>query len=331
MLLTYAMSARAESAAPAGAGALACLQAEAPAAAAAARAAGGPLRYGAQIRWMRGAEECLGAMLPELRAAERRLWLELTDARPGVVFDTVLTALRQCAARGVDVRLILGPRCRLSGLRELRHMRIGMARPGPFTANGAAILIDGRVCYAGAIALRDDWAGLRSSRRPWIAPCLRLEGGAAEAFGERFAAHWRETTPQPPPDRARNVGPEQYCYVLPLGGAALRRAVLSMVHRAEERVWLLTPRPGPGPPLAAALRLADRAGAQVRVLTGCSRAVRDVSTFGCADGQVRALACCVDASSAVVGDCFGGVWLYGGAAAGLETYLERASAACRAV
>ena len=117
MLLTYAMPARAESAAPAGAGVLACLQAEAPAAAAAARAAGGPLRYGAQIRWMRGAEECLGAMLPELRAAERRLWLELTDARPGVVFDAVLTALRQCAARGVDVRLILGPRCRLSGLR----------------------------------------------------------------------------------------------------------------------------------------------------------------------------------------------------------------------
>ena len=309
---------------------LACLQAEAPAAAAAARAAGGNLRYGAQVRWMRDAEACLGAMLSEVRAAEERLWLELTDARPGVVWDTVLTALRQRAARGVDVHLILGPGCRLPGVRSLRHMRIRCARRGPFAPGGQAILIDDRVCYAGAIALRDDWAGLRSSQRPWIAPCLRLEGDAATAFGARFAAYLQDTAAQAPPAEPRDRAPG-YCYVLPLGGAALRRAVLSMIHRAEDNVWLLTPRPGPDPAVAAALRLADRSGAEVHVLSGCSRAVRGVSTLACTGGQARTLACCVDGALAVVGGHAGGIWLYGDAAAGLEAFLARTAARCRAV
>lgn len=301
----------------ASAAALACLRAEAPGAACTVNALdGGTLRYGARVQWLPGGQQCLEALLPALRGAARRIWLELTEAGNGVVWDTVLTALRQRAARGVDVRLILGPGCRLPGLRELRHMRIRWTRRALHVPGADCAVIDAGVCFAGAIILRDEWAGLRSSRRPWLAPCLRLEGGAAEAFALRFASRWQALTGQAPPELPPPADPGGYCYIRPLQAQALHAAVVRMIHRAEHSIWLLCPEPR----LFPALRLAERAGVEVRVLGGAAPGLRTGVRTG---RRIRAMACCTDGAAAVLGGRGGGLWLFGDGAAGLEQLLER--------
>ena len=306
--------------------ALACLRAEDPAAARMLDARdGAALRFGAQTHWFRGGEACLGPLLTHLRAARTRIWLALADAGPGVVWDTVLTILRRHAARGADVRLLLGPRCLLPGLRALGDMRIRWTRRGLRPAGMNAILIDADVCYAGAIALRDDWAGLRSSQTPWLAPCLRLEGGAVEVFAARFAALWQAAAGQALPDTPPAEGSGGYCYVLPLAdGQALRTAVLRMIQRAERSVWLLTPEPGPA--LGRALRLTARSGVEVRILCARGRLSPDLCASACDGVRVCGMACCVDGTAAAVGDRGGGLWIYGDGAEGLGEML-----ACLAV
>ncbi len=194
---------------------------------------GGPLLYGGQARWLGDGWSCFASLLTDVRAAERSVLLESGRIRPGVVWDILLTALRQRAARGVDVCLRIGS---APGLREAGHMHIRVERRSPPFPAGTAALIDGRIRYAGLPALCDAFAGLRKT--PWITACLRWEAGGGD------------------------------CYALPAGPRSARTAVLSMAGRAERSFCLTAPRRSPDPALRAALRMAAESGVQVRVVSG---------------------------------------------------------------
>ena len=281
-----------------------CLRREAPAAAAAIAAAGGGTPgYGGRVQWFAGGEQCLEPLLRALRGASSRIWLALRCARDGVVWDTVLYALRQRAARGVDVRLILGPGCRFAELGALRHMRIRCIRgdPGP-----ACVLVDGALCFAGPIALRDEWAALRSGRRHHTAPCLRLEGAAAAVFAQAFAIRWHRLTGQTPPALPPPKQSGGYCYAMPMDAGALRRAAATAILRAERSVRLQ----GRDLRLAPALGMAGRAGVHV------------------ASRRAGTTACCIDGTCAILGGPGGGLWLYGDGAAGVEALLASADGRC---
>ena len=145
-----------------------------------------------------------------------------------MVWDAVFTALRQRAARGVDVGL------GLPGFPadELSRMHIRPLPPARYTQAE----IDGRIVYAGLPVLCDAFAGLRCRQAPWVTGCLRWEAG--EDYGYAMAV---------PPRRAL-------------------AAVIGMTARAEHSVTLLTPRLSPA--LRAALDQAAEAGVQVKVIRG---------------------------------------------------------------
>ena len=229
---------------------------------------------------------CLDALLTDLRAAERSIRLEAGRVRPGVVWDAILTALRQRSARGVDVELRVG---RAPGLREAALMHLDVMRR-PFPPSGTAVLIDGRIRYAGLPALSDAFAGLGARPQPDL--CARWEAG------------------------------EGYCYAMPLDGPGAEAAALLSIARAERSVRLLLP--GPDAALTEALVQAERAGAEVHVLTGYRGAVPQVGGAVCAVARVRSLACCVDGALAVTGSRAGGLWLYGDGAAHLEEVFASA-------
>ena len=266
------------------------LRAEHPEAAAIARALTdrgcGPLCYGGRVRWFSDGDSCFSSLLTDIRAAERTVRLESGRVPAGVVWDTLLTALRQRAARGVDVQLDVG---RAPGLREASLMHIGRTGRGPFAPEGTAVLIDGRIRYAGLPALCDAFAGLRGGKRPRLDLCARWEAGGG------------------------------YCYAMPLGVHAAEAAAMHMIARAERSVRLLCP--GPDAELTEALLRAERAGARVHIITGGCRAAPQVGEAVCAGARVRATACCVDGTLAVLGNPAGGLWLCGDGAAGLEDTL----------
>ena len=204
------------------------LRLENPAAAATARLLGGTLRCGGRAAWIADGAACFASLLADLRAAKAGVRLAAPRVRPGVVWDTVFTALRQCAARGAEVSL------GLPGLRadELRRMHI---RPVP-PAWCTQAEIDGRIVYAGLPVLCDAFAGLRSEAPPRLLACLRWEAGA------------------------------DYGYAMDVRPRRLPAAALNMTVRAERSVTLMAPRLSPA--LRAGLRLAADAGVQVRVIRG---------------------------------------------------------------
>ena len=201
------------------------------------------------------------------------------------MWDAVLTALRQRAARGAEVRLQTG---RAPGLREAALMHLDATRRRLAPA-GTAVLIDGRIRYAGLPALSDAFADIGCGERPQLGLCARWEDG------------------------------EGYCYALPLGAGAVREAALGMILRAERRVRLLFPAPDAA--LTEALLQAERAGAAVEVYTGRGSPALQVGKAVHIDARVRTLACCVDGSMAILGNRAGGLWVCGDGAAGLEVFF----------
>ena len=292
------------------------LRAENPGAAAQARAIGGPLCYGAETRWFSDPKAWFSAMLEDLRRAERRVWLAVPTIRPGVMWETVLTVLRQRAARGVDVRVVWdGRRSRLpiNYVNQLGFMRIrsrALYRGKPLRT---AIIDDG-LLYYGSLQISDDRIGLRSRLGECLSGAVRMRGSAAEAMCGRFLSHFPDILSAPEVQPSREYG--YICWT-----SDMPRAVRNLILRAEHSVCLLAPRiPRP---VGEALRLAAASGVAVRAVVAHlpGRALPGIELVRFA-GRVRGFACCADGQTALVSGGREGLWLHCRGVAEIEADLR---------
>lgn len=299
---------------------------------------GAPVWYGGRTDWFGSGERCFQAMLSDLRAATQSIWLEYFIIRPGVMWDTVLTILRQKAAAGLDVRVIYDDFGCLPGLprgypRRLRGMGVDCRVCNPFVPVLSArlgtrdhrklLLVDARVCYTGGINFSDEYIGLRQRCGHWKDGALRMEGPAVFACSALFLSMWQalggSAGPPPHPPQV----PDSYRYVQPFWDTPLyaqsvgRSAVAALVARARERVWLLTPYFVPDEALCAGLCLAAASGVQVRILTpgiGDRRFAQEltrahyprlvragVEIYEYCPGFLHEKVCCADGDTALVG------------------------------
>ena len=295
---------------------LAHLRAEAPGAAAQAAAIGAPLFYGADTGWFSDPSACFDAMLEDLRRAEKAVWLAAPVIVPGVMWETLLSVLRQKAARGVDVRLVWdGRRSRLPQyyVNQLARMHIhgrALYRGRPFRA----LLIDGTLLYTGGLAFRDGQIGLRCRRGERRVGVLRLHGAAEPVCG-RFLALFPDAAPP-----ACKAQAQDYNYVSFFSDAP---AVLTgLIRRAEHSVLLMAPGLPPGR-AAEALSMAAASGVEVCVLLN-RRPLRMLPGVRIAeDGRrITGWVCVADARTAAVAAGREGVWLHGRGADGIEADLR---------
>ncbi len=302
-----------------------------------------PLWYGGRVQWFSQGEACFRAMVQDLRRAQKSIWLEYDQVRPGVLWDTIFSLLRQKAAAGVEVRLL----CAGIKARQLRGTRIHACPLGRSAGTARRLLIDGQLCYTGAMGLSDEYIGLRQSRGHWKAGSLRLEGAGVFSYTALFLSSWAALCGEiltAPPRPVYQEG--SYCYVQPFWdrpGLVGRSAILGLLHKAEERLWLLWPQPLRDGAVLEALCLAASAGLEVRVIlprgkpsTAEDRLVKaGVQLYAYLPGRLRSALCCADGTAALVAagkldnprlekQLCQGVWLYGhSAAASLEAdFLE---------
>lgn len=129
-------------------------------------------------------------------------------------------------------------------------------------------VIDGTVGYTGSVNIGDEYLGRRG---PWKDVHVRLEGAAALALEEVFLEDWRTATgqvlsPSPGPD----LGGDAWVHVIPSGpGQAQEKLfplLIAQLAAARSRVDILTPYLVPDHSLVAALSVASRQGARVRIL-----------------------------------------------------------------
>ena len=329
-------------------GALPLLQREAPEAALQAaaifRGHGSPVWYGGQAQWLSGGEAVFSAMLEDIRRAEKAVWLEYDRPRPGVMFDTILMALRQAAVRGVEVRLIYNRFLPGHSPKELARMHIqALPLAFPLRTHRQMAVMDSAIAFVGGVGMSDGQIGVDHRRKPQRDGAMRIEGCAVRGFSAAFASLWESVSgqaPKLPPEREHTDS--SYGYMQPFWDAVpFSAAIAGMIARAQSELWLMLPGLWNAALYRALLRAAQ-SGVQVHLLLsgkglGLPRLLRaGAKVYPFPSGAFHARLLCADQQLVLLDTgkrgllpCLGsGLWLYGKeAAAPIPAALRRMIAA----
>lgn len=144
----------------------------------------------------------------DLRAAKRTITVQNYYSQPGAVADTMAVVLKERAAAGVRVLLVLdtfgSQNLKRSWVDSLRaaHIEIGLLRQlhwyslhnASDRSHVRAVVIDGEVGYTGGFGLADYWLGDGKHPDQWRDSNVRFEGPAVMELQAAFAAAWAECT-----------------------------------------------------------------------------------------------------------------------------------------
>ena len=144
----------------------------------------------------------------DLRAAKSTITVQMYYSLPGVVADTMSKVLRERAAAGVRVLLLLdafgsqhlkktwvdsltAARVEVAVLRKLKwytfHNTVDRSHV-------RVVVVDGRVAYTGGFGLADYWLGDGLHDDQWRESNVRFEGPAVMQLQAAFASAWAEAT-----------------------------------------------------------------------------------------------------------------------------------------
>ena len=256
------------------------------------RQAGYPVYRDTRIVYLPSGEETYGQLLSCLRRAERYIFLEYFIIDDGRVWRSVRGILRQKAAEGVDVRVLmddggcffLHPR-RMA--EELRAEGIGCCVFNPFRPIVSAVqnnrdhrkiaVVDGKMALTGGMNLADEYVNGRVLHGHWKDSAVLLRGPAAWGFTVMFLRMWTLSTGKDegytrfyPSDMPRYAG-EGYAAPYASGPRDLRPVSVGvfrhLIGLARRYVYIMTPYLIPDDTLADALKLAAQSGVDVRILT----------------------------------------------------------------
>ena len=243
-------------------------------------------------------ETMFEALLAELEAAERYIFLEYFIIDYGEMWDRIHAILRRKAAQGVDVRVIYddmgcittldrdflkkleaeGIKCRVF------HKFIPILSAHQNNRDHRKIcVIDGVCAFTGGINLADEYINAAERFGYWKDTAVRLKGSAAWSFTVMFLTMWDYLAMQKrnPDECYAEYRPssEQYAdhagngFVQPYTDNPLddepvgENVYLGMIASAKQFVWIMTPYLIIDEAMEQALCRAARSGVDVRIIT----------------------------------------------------------------
>lgn len=206
------------------------------------------------------------SLIPDLKAAKESIHIEMFILDKGTIWDEIFEILKEKAAEGVDVRLLLDDfgslkASTLGFRRAVRAAGIRLAFFAPinkdvlhvsfnFRTHQKYILIDGRIGYSGGINLADEYFDRKERFGYWKDTATRITGEGVRSMEGMFLIMWQVCTgesqrlPPPPPE------PEPTCdaFVRPFDGGPAKnpdnpvQALYDMViDRAANYLYITTP------------------------------------------------------------------------------------------
>jgi cardiolipin synthase len=233
------------------------------------------------------------AVLDLIDGAGESLWVTTYILGTDRVAEEILRRLARRAAAGVQVRLLIDdvgskdvPDSALASLvaaggRVERFMPTSLIpRPRRYAnlRNHRKIIIaDRRRAWSGGMNLSEQYLGPTPVPGRFRDLSFTIEGPAAAVYAEVFAADWLDAAEEDlrairPWEAlpAREAGPG-VVQVVPSGpefdGDPLHDLLLDMAHRAQRRLWIVTPYFVPDAAVLKALTVAARHGVEVKVVT----------------------------------------------------------------
>jgi cardiolipin synthase len=253
-----------------------------------ARLGAPPPREGCAVGLLTDGQAAWAALMEVVASAERSLeatFFIVDDDPSGRAF---VEALTERARAGVAVRLLIDrigglsrPRRALAGFRaaggELRFagpLLGGVRRTGPNLRNHRKMVIaDEARVLSGGVNVGVEYMGPGPDGPDrWIDLATRVEGPVVADYLAVCRADWAAAAgapppPVPPPGAAAGAAPAQLVPSGPdVAQDALAEGLISMIHRADRRIWIASPYLVPPEAMIAALGLAARRDVDVRLI-----------------------------------------------------------------
>ena len=235
--------------------------------------------------------EMYKSLIPDLKAARESIHIEMFILDKGVIWDEVFAILKEKAAEGLDVRLLLDDFGSLKAStigfrREVRAAGIKLAFFAPinkdvlhvsfnFRTHQKYILIDGKIGYSGGINLADEYFGRKERFGYWKDSATRVAGEAVHSMEGTFQIMWQVCTGErrPLPPAAGADGTADGAFVRPFAGGPAKNpdnpvhALYDMViDRATKYLYITTPYLVLDRQMAASLIRAAKSGVDVRIM-----------------------------------------------------------------
>ena len=254
------------------------------------RQLGFPTYEGTQTKYYPSGEDLFAELIPELKSAERFIFMEFFIVDYGNLLDNVLEVLQEKVAQGVDVRLMYDGMCSLSKLpinywKKLNSMGIkckvfNQLRPVISSVQNhrdhrKIVVIDGRAAYTGGVNIADEYVNSRERFGYWKDAGIRLCGDAVRTFTYMFLQMWNISEPQIediPQFLETAYAPAQSGFVIPYGDSPYdnedvgRNVYLYLLDHATKYVHIMTPYLILDKGMRRALCQTAKCGTQVRII-----------------------------------------------------------------
>lgn len=249
-----------------------------------------PVYTNTQAQYYPIGEEGYAALLEELKAAEKFIFLEYFIIHPGKMWDSILEILTQKAAQGVDVRVMYDDIGRVSTLplhyyKKLEATGIQAIAFNPFIPIFSTIMnnrdhrkiavIDGNIAFTGGVNLSDEYINEVVRFGHWKDNMVKLTGDGVWGMTLLFLEQW-DAVCGSEDDLSRyrpTISVPSDGYVQPYGDSPLddeylgENVYLNMINGAKRYVYIMTPYLIVDSEMKTALCLAAKRGVDVRIIT----------------------------------------------------------------
>ena len=253
-----------------------------------------PLYRNTSVTYFPLGEDKFAALLPELRKAEKFIYLEYFIIGEGKMWGSVLSVLAEKAKEGVDVRVLYDGMCEIALLphdypKRLEKLGIkcrSFAPIAPFISthynyrdHRKILVIDGKVAFNGGINLSDEYINIGSRFGHWKDTAVMLKGEAVRSFTLMFLQMWcideednKETSFLPYLEKTGSSPLKTDGYVIPYSDCPLdaekvgENVYMDILNRASDYVHIMTPYLILDGELEAALKFAAERGVDVKLI-----------------------------------------------------------------
>jgi cardiolipin synthase len=256
--------------------------------------AGFPVFRHTQTEYFASGEVFFERLIPELKKAERYIFIEFFILREGKMLDPILEIMEYKAKQGLDVRLIyddLG--CFMSLPADFKHIleakKIQCIVFNPFKPilsslqnnrdHRKIISIDGKVAFTGGMNLADEYINAYEKYGHWKDAGIMIEGEAAWSMTLIFLNMWNLGKEQKDDPMRFYPWKDTPCtapsdgYVQPYADSPIddenvgEHVYIQIINTAKEYVYINTPYLVVDDNLLSALTLAAKSGVDVRIIT----------------------------------------------------------------
>ena len=230
-------------------------------------------------------------MMYEIRKADKSISISTYVFKDDAMTEQILDALAEKASQGVRVRVLIDSLGSYAlyffqgALKSLRKaggevhffmplLRLPYQNHVNLRNHRKIYLFDEHTLLSGGMNLTDEYMGPTKSPDQWQDILFRTQGESTYQYAQIFEDDWSYATGKPIQQASLpspGVYGDAYIQVVPSGpdikGDALYKALISAIHTAKQRIWIVTPYFVPDETLAIALRIAKFKGVDVKLIT----------------------------------------------------------------